>query len=103
MLVLAIFVILVPQGSSDRLVQITGTDAANVGHAKHLMEDTIRRNQSPLPESMAALTADPEPPKVMSGGDNNEYKFTVKVVIFYDFEKEIFFFSILTIFQFSDF
>jgi len=69
----------VPQGSSDRLVQITGTDAANVGHAKHLMEDTIRRNQSPLPESMAALTSDPEPPKVMSGGDNNEYKFTVKV------------------------
>ena len=57
------------------------------------MEDTIRRNQSPLPESMAALTADPEPPKVMSGGDNNEYKFTVKVVIFYDFEKEIFFFN----------
>ena len=67
-----------PQGSSDRLVQITGTDAANVGHAKHLMEDTIRRNQSPLPDTMTDTP--PEPPKVMSGGDNNnEYKFTVKV------------------------
>merc|ERR1711976_465841 len=37
----------VPQGSSDRLVQITGSVASNVVQAKHLMEDTIRRNQSP--------------------------------------------------------
>ena len=67
-----------PQGSSDRLVQITGSVAANVGHAKVLMEDTIRRNQSPLPDTMTDTP--PEPPKVMSAGDNNnEYKFTVKV------------------------
>ena len=60
-------------------MQITGSLSANVAHAKHLMEDTIRRNQSPLPDFMV----DPTPaadPKIMSGGDNNnEYKFTVKV------------------------
>ena len=71
----------VPQGSSDRLVQITGSVASNVVKAKHLMEDTIRRNQSPLPDFMAdGTTGAPaaDPPRVMSGGDN-EYKFTVKV------------------------
>ena len=37
-------------GSLDRLVQITGTVPNNVAQAKVLMEDTIRRNQSPLPD-----------------------------------------------------
>ena len=46
-------------------------------HRINLMEDTIRRNQSPLPDTMTDTP--PEPPKVMCGGDsNNEYKFTVK-------------------------
>ena len=68
----------VAQGSSDRLVQITGSVSSNVAHAKHLMEDTIRRNQSPLPDFMVDTPA--ADPKIMSGGDNNnEYKFTVKV------------------------
>ena len=34
----------------DRLVQITGSVPTNVAQAKVLMEDTIRRNQSPLPD-----------------------------------------------------
>jgi len=37
-------------GSMDRLVQITGSVPTNVAQAKVLMEDTIRRNQSPLPD-----------------------------------------------------
>merc|ERR1719367_2086205 len=37
-------------GSMDRLVQITGSVPSNVAQAKVLMEDTIRRNQSPLPD-----------------------------------------------------
>ena len=45
-----LFVYIVIPGSADRLVQITGTIPTNVAQAKALMEDTIRRNQSPLPD-----------------------------------------------------
>lgn len=38
-------------GAKDRLVQITGGNASSIGQARHLMEDTIRRNQTPEPPS----------------------------------------------------
>lgn len=38
-------------GSLDRLVQITGSASENVAQAKNLVHDTIRRNQSPLPDT----------------------------------------------------
>ncbi|KAJ9585294.1 hypothetical protein L9F63_002924, partial [Diploptera punctata] len=35
-------------GAKERLVQITGPSEDQINHAKHLMEDTIRRNASPV-------------------------------------------------------
>jgi len=89
-------------GSMDRLVQITGSVPSNVAQAKVLMEDTIRRNQSPLPDGdcdhsikaisgsrptsmtsvsggngSGAITSAPMPAPVSPAG--NEYKFSVKV------------------------
>jgi len=37
-------------GAKERLVQITGPTEDKIGYAKHLMEDTIRRNASPVRE-----------------------------------------------------
>lgn len=86
-------------GSLDRLVQITGTVPNNVAQAKVLMEDTIRRNQSPLPDgdgnsnrasAEIGISGSSRPTSVSSGGHSgtamtlphpgeNEYKFSVKV------------------------
>nr|XP_018895654.1 PREDICTED: mucin-19-like isoform X2 [Bemisia tabaci] len=40
----------VPSGAKERLVQITGPSEDNISHAIHLMDDTIRRNASPIRE-----------------------------------------------------
>lgn len=40
----------VSPGAKERLVQITGPTEERIMHAKHLMEDTIRRNASPIRE-----------------------------------------------------
>ncbi|XP_031343484.1 eukaryotic translation initiation factor 4E-binding protein Mextli isoform X2 [Photinus pyralis] len=37
-------------GAKERLVQITGANEESINHAKHLIEDTIRRNASPVRE-----------------------------------------------------
>jgi len=91
-------------GSMDRLVQITGSVPTNVAQAKVLMEDTIRRNQSPLPDGgdgdhPIKLTSGSRPSSMnsISGGSGNnsaipsgpqqmappvaqsEYKFSVRV------------------------
>ena len=86
-------------GSLDRLVQITGTVPNNVAQAKVLMEDTIRRNQSPLPDGDShsnrasvdqAISGSSRPTSVSVSGHSgtamtlphpgeNEYKFSVKV------------------------
>jgi len=91
-------------GSMDRLVQITGSVPTNVAQAKVLMEDTIRRNQSPLPDGgdgdhPIKLTSGSRPSSMnsISGGNGNnsaipsgpqqmappvaqsEYKFSVRV------------------------
>jgi len=86
-------------GSLDRLVQITGTVPNNVAQAKVLMEDTIRRNQSPLPDGDShsnrvsvdqAISGSSRPTSVSGSGHSgtamtlphpgeNEYKFSVKV------------------------
>lgn len=34
-------------GARERLVQISGPDESKINHAKNLIEETIRRNQSP--------------------------------------------------------
>jgi len=90
-------------GSMDRLVQITGSVPTNVAQAKVLMEDTIRRNQSPSPDSgdgdhPIKFTSGSRPTSMnsISGGNGNianpsgpqqmappvsqsEYKFSVRV------------------------
>merc|ERR1719361_1606889 len=84
-------------GSLDRLVQITGTVPDNVAQAKVLMEDTIRRNQSPLPDgdghsnrasAEIGISGSSRPTFVSSHSGTamtlphpgeNEYKFSVKV------------------------
>lgn len=38
----------VAPGAKERLVQITGSNEESINHAKQLMEDTIRRNASPV-------------------------------------------------------
>ena len=87
----------------DRLVQITGSVPTNVAQAKVLMEDTIRRNQSPSPDGgdgdhPIKLTSGSRPTSMnsISGGNGNstipsgpqqmaapvsqsEYKFSVRV------------------------
>ena len=64
-------------GSVDRLVQITGSVPTNVAQAKLLMEDTIRRNQSPTPT--LDLTGNHPPAAGSTSAPNQEYKFSVKV------------------------
>lgn len=64
-------------GTVDRLVQITGSVPTNVGRAKILMEDTIRRNQSPLPDFMG--DSDQQPIMESIPNAPSEYKFSVKV------------------------
>lgn len=72
----------VAPGSLDRLVQITGSVPGNVAQAKVLMEETIRRNQSPLPDTFVESTGPNNqfiPVEVPSVNNNNEYRFSVKV------------------------
>jgi len=85
-------------GSMDRLVQITGSVPTNVAQAKVLMEDTIRRNQSPLPDGdgdhSIKVTSGSRPTSVSgptvgntmtaapvshTSGGQAEYKFSVRV------------------------
>ncbi|XP_054719122.1 eukaryotic translation initiation factor 4E-binding protein Mextli-like [Uloborus diversus] len=47
-------------GARDRLVQITGPHEEAIGHAKILVEDTIRRNASPVREISDAVHLDGE-------------------------------------------
>ena len=65
-------------GSLDRLVQITGSIPGNVAQAKVLMEETIRRNQSPLPDTFGDSSApsnnQPYPAETLAVNNNNEYK-----------------------------
>lgn len=44
----------VSPGTKERLVQITGANEDSINHAKQLIEDTIRRNASPLRETGAS-------------------------------------------------
>lgn len=62
-------------GSVDRLVQITGSIPTSVAQAKVLMEDTIRRNQSPLPDFIGSKAEEVQAPAAVA----TEYKFSVKV------------------------
>ena len=68
----------VAPGSLDRLVQITGSIPGNVAQAKVLMEETIRRNQSPLPDTFGDSSApnnnQPYPVETSVANNNNEYK-----------------------------
>ncbi|KAF5273632.1 hypothetical protein FQR65_LT04631 [Abscondita terminalis] len=41
-------------GAKERLVQITGANEESINHAKQLIEDTIRRNASPVREGIPA-------------------------------------------------
>ena len=70
---------LVATGSLDRLVQITGSVPGNVAQAKVLMEETIRRNQSPLPDtfgdSPVTNNNQPYPVETSAVNNNNEYKY----------------------------
>ena len=62
-------------GAKDRLVQITGGNASSIDQARHLMEDTIRRNQTP------------EPPTHHRVGINNRYEIPLIVLGKKDFER----------------
>ncbi|CAH1993240.1 unnamed protein product [Acanthoscelides obtectus] len=42
-------------GAKERLVQITGANEESITHAKQLIEDTIRRNASPVREQSASM------------------------------------------------
>ncbi|KAL3282451.1 hypothetical protein HHI36_005635 [Cryptolaemus montrouzieri] len=42
-------------GAKERLVQITGANEESINHAKQLIEDTIRRNASPVREHELAV------------------------------------------------
>lgn len=44
------FVVVNP-GAKERLVQITGPSEESINYAKHLIEDTIKRNASPIREA----------------------------------------------------
>ncbi|XP_076270994.1 eukaryotic translation initiation factor mextil isoform X2 [Rhynchophorus ferrugineus] len=44
----------VSPGAKERLVQITGANEDSINHAKQLIEDTIRRNASPVREGSSA-------------------------------------------------
>lgn len=57
-------------GARERLVQITGPAQDNILQAKGLIEDTIRRNQSPLPRE----EVEEEVENICSGYDINESK-----------------------------
>jgi len=83
----------VAPGSLDRLVQITGSASENVAQAKNLVHDTIRRNQSPLPDTFGDHNEDggrgggtgnrQNPQRQFSlesfSSQKNEFKFSVKV------------------------
>ncbi|CAH1133178.1 unnamed protein product [Ceutorhynchus assimilis] len=45
----------VSPGAKERLVQITGANEESINHAKQLIEDTIRRNASPVREGGSAI------------------------------------------------
>ncbi|KAK9869396.1 hypothetical protein WA026_003152 [Henosepilachna vigintioctopunctata] len=45
----------VTPGAKERLVQITGANEESINHAKQLIEDTIRRNASPVREHEMAV------------------------------------------------
>jgi len=83
-------------GARERLVQITGPAVENITEAKRLIEDTIRRNQSPMPreeercsspqESICSLTSHDSDSKrntLVSGERDSQYihqyKYTVNV------------------------
>ena len=76
-------------GARERLVQITGPGYENIVQAKLLIEETIRRNQSPIPRDDIMAS-----PLESSDGDSrrntliapdrecvplDEYKYTVNV------------------------
>lgn len=44
-------------GAKERLVQITGASESSINHAKQLIEDTIRRNASPIRDPNAGVGA----------------------------------------------
>ena len=77
-------------GSLDRLVQITGSISENVAKAKNLVQETIRRNQSPLPDTFgdhngggggAGHRQNPQRQFSLESfsSQKNEFKFSVKV------------------------
>jgi len=82
----------VAPGSLDRLVQITGSASENVAQAKNLVQETIRRNQSPLPDTFgdhngggggggAGNRQNPQRQFSLESfsSQKNEFKFSVKV------------------------
>ena len=80
----------VAPGSLDRLVQITGSASENVAQAKNLVQETIRRNQSPLPDTFgdhngggggAGHRQNPQRQFSLESfsSQKNEFKFSVKV------------------------
>lgn len=48
---LTLCVVLVNPGAKERLVQITGSNEESINYAKLLIEDTIKRNASPIREA----------------------------------------------------
>jgi len=81
-------------GARERLVQITGPAVENILEAKRLIEDTIRRNQSPLPreeeraaspqESICSSHDSDSKRNTLVPGDRDsqyihQYKYTVNV------------------------
>ena len=78
-------------GARERLVQITGPGQDNIVQAKLLIEETIRRNQSPIPRD--DLMGSPSDSLGSCEGDNRrntliadreavpltEYKYTVNI------------------------
>ncbi|XP_072382265.1 eukaryotic translation initiation factor 4E-binding protein Mextli isoform X3 [Diabrotica undecimpunctata] len=46
-------------GAKERLVQITGANEESINHAKQLIEDTIRRNASPVRDSSISVSGGP--------------------------------------------
>jgi len=77
-------------GARERLVQITGPAQENILQAKSLIEDTIRRNQSPVPrderadspqESLCSAESDSKRNTLVAEREVpiHEYKYTVNV------------------------
>jgi len=77
-------------GARERLVQITGPAQENILQAKGLIEDTIRRNQSPVPrderedsphESLGSAGSDSKRNTLVAEREApiHEYKYTVNV------------------------